>query len=283
MSTNENLCVSVGINTKYILSTSGRLASLNRYNKLLETILSQNIVYLPFSSGDETLTEISPQKFASALRSLPCIGGAISKDIKHGIIPYLDEIDESAEIVKSVNTVLVRNGKLIGYNTDMLGFRAAIQCGINKSQQNVKSAVCYGYGGVVSVVVHILKELGLQVYIIGRNLDKARMRANEMEAQLWESHLSGSIDLFINAAPVTDQPLELAPNFLESVKECKVVFDHELNGKYLRDYCDENSIFHIPGTAMYYPQMVAQWSLFLDFLKINDNDMRLHLAEAEKL
>ncbi len=64
-------------------------------------------------------------------RGLNSIGGAISCDIKHDVIPYLDIIDESAKEVQSVNTVVRKRGTnvLVGYNTDVYGFREAITNG----------------------------------------------------------------------------------------------------------------------------------------------------------
>jgi hypothetical protein len=47
---------------------------------------------------------------------------------------------------------------------------------------------------------------------------------------------------------------------------CKIAFDHEMPGKYLAQFCAENGVYHIKGTEMYYPQMVAQWRLFLEGL-----------------
>lgn len=97
--------------------------------------------------------KIDPRCFASALRGLNAIGGAISRDIKHGILPHLDAMDPLAAAVKSVNTVVKGpDGLLTGYNTDAHGFREAIAAGVANIEPPVKTAVVYGYGGVFSVV-----------------------------------------------------------------------------------------------------------------------------------
>lgn len=252
--------VKVSANTKYILSTSGRATSLRRYQLLLQELLHLDIAYIPINSGDHLYPQISPERYAWALRGMPCIGGAISRDIKHAIIPYLDEIDEEARIIDSVNTVIVRDSKLIGYNTDAKGFEIAISNGIR--DRGVFSAVCYGYGGVVSVVVHILKKLGIKnIYVCGRRLDEATKRAESLGVHPWTAGVTA--DLFVNAAPVTDKPLEDAVNFIDALKGCKVAFDHEMPGLKLQEYCIANNIDHISGYDMYYPQMISQWKLFL--------------------
>ncbi len=244
--------------SQYILSTSGRITSLRRYQRLLQEKLNLDIVYLPITSVDSATT-IDPAHFSDTIRGLGAIGGAISKDIKGRVIPFLDELDDSAAAVQSVNTVIRKGQRLIGYNTDTIGFREAIAQGIETSGEEVKSAVVYGYGGVFNVVHHVLSQMGLQVYVTGRNPSKVE----EVRASFDLEAFSGEADLFVNATPVTDAPLAQATGLVEALGECKVVFDHHMPGAYLQSFCEENGKYYIPGTAMYHPQMLLQWSLFL--------------------
>lgn len=79
------------------------------------------------------------------------------------VIQYLDEIDDIAKSIQSVNTVVrLPSGKLKGYNTDIIGFLEAIRDGMTNANVTVKRAVCYGYGGVASVVAAALFELGIE-------------------------------------------------------------------------------------------------------------------------
>lgn len=279
MSGNEDekrAIIHVNGNTKYIISTSGRYGSVKRYDILLNDLLNVNIAYLPFHDNGK----ISPEKFAMALRSLPCCGGAISKDIKNSIIPFLDEIDPIAKRVNSVNTVVVRDGKLMGFNTDYEGFKTAIVSAMHSFKTDIRVAVCYGYGGVVSVAVAVLQELGIDVFLTGRRQEEVVKRANQLGIGVW--HAGVDADLFVNAAPVSDEPLENAPNFLESLNGCKTVFDHELSGCYLKNYCIEKEIVHISGLSMYYPQMISQWTLFLEPLGINVENLGDFLVAADQ-
>eukprot|EP00966_Prymnesium_polylepis_P038754 899437-Prymnesium_polylepis.1 len=134
--------VAISPTTRYIISTSGRPTSARRYRVLLEDLLRADVAYLPISSPEG---KIDPQCFAWALRGLNAIGGAISKDIKGTITPFLDEVDPLAAQVGAVNTVIRRGTRLHGYNTDALGFERAIRAAI--AGVEVKTAVCYGYGG----------------------------------------------------------------------------------------------------------------------------------------
>lgn len=275
----EGIDIRITSKTKFIISTSGRPSSLRRYKRLLQDILKLDIAYIPISSDSEG-NVIAPERFAAALRGMNCLGGAISKDIKHTIIPFLDIVDEFSAKIQSVNTVLVRGDKLVGCNTDALGFRIAISQAIEARRDvEIKTAVCYGYGGVTSVVVHVLKSLGISTLICGRRLEEAEKRATELGAQVWTP--GSSAQLFINAAPVTDRPLDQADNFLTALSGVSIAFDHEMPGKFLKEYCEANSVHHIAGVDMYYPQMVEQWALFLEGL-VEKSDLPELIKQAEQ-
>jgi shikimate dehydrogenase len=229
---------------------------MRRYLVLLQEILRIDVVYMPI--GEHDGGKIDPERFAWALRGLNSIGGAISKDIKGAIVPYLDVVDELARAVGAVNTVIRRGPRLLGYNTDAMGFEQAITAGI--LDLPIRAAVCYGYGGVTSVVVAVLHRMGIEVYITGRSRDSAARRAAELGARLYDSDSAsccaqflGAGALFVNAAPVTDRPLEEAPNFLQALAACTVAFDHEMPGAALREHCRAHGIKHIAGESMYSP------------------------------
>lgn len=194
------------------------------------------------------------------MKGLGVIGGAISKDIKHTIIPYLDDLDSLAKQVQSVNTVIKSGEKLVGYNTDAFGFESAIKKGIKTTRIPIKTAVIYGYGGVFNVAYHVLTSMGIKVYASGRNTEEVNKKVKEYNLS---PHHGITTDLFVNATPASDYPLKQAQHFLKALLGCKLVFDHQMPGIYLRKYCEENHIPYIPGTDMYYPQMYKQWSFFL--------------------
>lgn len=254
----DKVCLAIGPSTKFILSTSGRRQSAERYRVLLQEILKLDWAYIAFSSPTD---KIESKHFAWALRGLNAVGGAISKDIKGTIAKELDEVDQLALDVGAVNTVVRRGSRLIGYNTDAIGFKVAIQNGLRGL--SVTSAVCYGYGGVTSVVVAVLRRLNISVCITGRRLEAAKLRADELGVGVFRPG-DAPVQLFVNAAPVTDMPLDQAPNFIAALQGCSVCFDHELQGIYLHEHCKVHGLRHIPGKDMYYPQMEAQWSLFLE-------------------
>ena len=77
---------------------------------------------------------------------------------KETVIPYLDEIDAHAEKIGAVNTIVNRNGKLKGYNTDFYGFRYMLLH--NGIDVKGKKALVLGKGGASKAVIAVLEELG---------------------------------------------------------------------------------------------------------------------------
>lgn len=299
-----------------IISTSGRETSKERYKCLLKALeLNRTVYYAPIPNH---ASKVSPEEFADTLKSETehCRGGAISKDIKASIIPFLDEIDASAASIQSVNTVIVLPSpsspetqgkqqeekqeegekivkrKLKGYNTDVYGFHQAISIAMHHYNRTIDSVCIYGYGGVTLCCVYVLHELlGVnknKIFITGRNMAKAYERAEQLGVQAWSASAdspASDYDLFINASPVTDQPLEQAHGFLQALHHCtSLVFDHEMPGQYLRDYVVDihknamqqtteddihQELVYISGYDMYYPQMKRQWHLFLNAYHIS--------------
>lgn len=286
--------ISIGVKTKYVISTSGRLKSLKRYNNLLQTVLRVDCAYIPYSNNSDTDDKVDPLLFSNTLRSLNCIGGAISKDVKSSIIPYLDSLDPSAEATQSVNTVVVvltdqaSNKKhLIGYNTDYTGFKACMVDILNKADKKINTCIIYGYGGVTLTAISVLKELGITVYITGRRVEEAEKRAKELNVHVFKPdlHLKCCLTfgLFVNAAPISSiSDLSTVDNFLDALlgSACHTVFDHELDNKSLEHLCLQRGITYYDGNIMYYPQMYEQWVHFLNRYDVNKDNIKGYIDVA---
>lgn len=90
-----------------------------------EAWLQQNEVdasYIPIHVPRGTVEEA-----VRSLKTLGCSGWNVTVPHKEAIIPYLDEIDPLAEAMQAVNTVVVKEGRLHGYNTDGVGFVASLR------------------------------------------------------------------------------------------------------------------------------------------------------------
>jgi Zn-dependent alcohol dehydrogenase len=123
-----------------------------------------------------------------------------------------------------------------------------------RTEGKTKRAVVYGYGGVTNVVVHVLKKLGYTVALTGRRLDEAERRAKELGATVFRRGDKSTFQLLVNAAPVTDRPLDQAVGLLDALAMVSnagdgCAFDHEMPGAYLKAYCEENNIHHVSTQA----------------------------------
>ena len=78
------------------------------------------------------------------------------------IIPFLDELSEEAKSIGAVNTIHFKNNKLIGYNTDYIGFLNAIKPFL---ENTMEQALILGTGGASKAVVFALKKLELNVCV----------------------------------------------------------------------------------------------------------------------
>jgi shikimate dehydrogenase len=113
-----------------------------------------NMIYLPV----EVHSEENLVRILSAVRVLPFAGLGITKPYKVSIMKYLDEIDPVTEAIGSANTVVMKEGRLIGYNTDGIGaLRSLLQSGYNPKGAEI---FCYGAGGAARSVCFTLASKG---------------------------------------------------------------------------------------------------------------------------
>ena len=112
------------------------------------------------------LFEKEPEELEGFLHSEAFTGINVTVPYKQAVIPYLDELTPLAEKLGAVNTIVLKNGKLIGHNTDYFGFRYML------SQLSVdlrdKKALVLGSGGASKTVCAVLQDLGCQAVIISR-------------------------------------------------------------------------------------------------------------------
>lgn len=122
-----------------------------------------NSVYLAFEVDDlETAIE--------GVRGLKISGLNITLPYKEKILPFLDELSEEAEAIGSVNTVINREGKLIGYNTDGIGALRALERFTNVKDKRV---LILGAGGAGKAIAYTLSKLA-KVVVLNRTEKKAK-------------------------------------------------------------------------------------------------------------
>ncbi len=126
----------------------------------------------------------------------------ITVPFKKEIIPYVNVLSGHALRTKSVNTVSVENGNLIGHNTDIDGFELSIK----KSNYDVtnKTIIVLGAGGVVPSIVYALKRMNAsRILISNRTKEKAeelKILFNDLDILDWGDLID--FDMIINATSI---------------------------------------------------------------------------------
>lgn len=117
---------------------------------------------------------------------------------KESIIQYLDETDSKAKQIGAVNTIKFLNNKMIGYNTDYIGFKKSLQ---NLSNINIpKNALILGTGGASKAVKFALSELGIDFKTVSRIKNNADYTYQEINKYIIDKKL------IINCSPVGTFP-----------------------------------------------------------------------------
>ncbi len=117
---------------------------------------------------DYSLREIRPEDLESFMREHSFNGINVTIPYKEAVLPYLDEISDRAKKIGSVNTVVNRNGKLYGDNTDYYGFcYMAKSAGISFKNKKV---LIFGSGGTSLTAQAVTRDEGAkEIIIVSRN------------------------------------------------------------------------------------------------------------------
>jgi len=131
--------------------------------------LGLDYIYIPLPVEPKNLLQA-----VTGLKTMGFVGANVTIPHKVTIMPYLDELDLSAELAGAVNTIVIRNGRCIGHNTDAHGFIQSLT-GKNITIQG-KTAVIMGAGGAARAVVCGLLEHGIAKIVIGT---RSNLKAQE--------------------------------------------------------------------------------------------------------
>lgn len=173
-------------------------------------------IYLPLATSPELL----PQAVAG-IKALGFAGVNVTIPHKIAVMEFIDELDVTAKLVGAVNTIVVKEGRLIGYNTDAGGYIRSLQQ--NGEHVAGKTAVILGAGGAARAVVAGLVGANIAaVTIAAREKSKADRMAQLFQGNVpirgsaWDGEefdkLLSKADFIVNATPLGMYPhLESQP------------------------------------------------------------------------
>ncbi len=118
----------------------------------------------------------------AAARTIGFAGLNITYPCKQAVIPLLDELSPDAELMGAVNTVVFRDGKLIGHNTDGSGWRWGFERALPGAK--LDRVVLLGGGGAGSAIANALLAMGTrELVVVDREAERSQVLAEGLRAQ----------------------------------------------------------------------------------------------------
>jgi shikimate dehydrogenase len=151
-----------------------------------------------------------------AVRRLGFAGVNVTFPYKEAAVEWLDELSPAAAAMQAVNTVVVRDGRLIGHNTDATGFARAARPLVEATQRGPVALI--GAGGVGKAIAFALAELGIaEIRVFDTDAAKAVAlaraiggRSQVVPADSVATALEGAVGL-VNGTPIGMLPNRESP------------------------------------------------------------------------
>ncbi|MBW2287454.1 MAG: shikimate dehydrogenase [Deltaproteobacteria bacterium] len=131
-------------------------------------------VYLAFDVHPDQLEDALVAARALGVRQL-----AVSLPHKEAVLAHLDEVETCARAIGAVNTVTLRDGRLVGTNTDWIGAVHALERNVELAGARV---IVLGAGGTARALVYGLVERGALVTVLNRTPERAQVLADDLGA-----------------------------------------------------------------------------------------------------
>lgn len=126
---------------------------------------------------------------------------------KEDVLKVLDEIDPTAKEIGAVNVIKVENGKLIGYNTDRIGFEKSLLDSLGNDGGSLsgvevpRKALVLGTGGASKAIIYSLKNNGIDLIQVSRATSQTSITYEDLTEQSIVNH-----QLIINCTPLGTSP-----------------------------------------------------------------------------
>lgn len=197
--------------------------------------LGLDLCYIAFAVAPKHLPEA-----VNAIRVLDLLGVNITVPHKENVIPLLDKIDKEASFINAVNTIVNKQGKLTGYNTDGRGFMKSLsEKGIPATGRDI---FIVGAGGASRAISYYLSEKASKLFLHDIDQPKAKKLVNDLSKIRENVFLIKNINdidkphVIINATPLGLKPtdlLPLSPDFITSdMIVCDLIYR---NTKFLQE------------------------------------------------
>ncbi|MDA0277979.1 MAG: shikimate dehydrogenase [Bacteroidetes bacterium] len=138
---------------------------------------------------------------------------------KESVIPFLTTLDPTAAAIGAVNTIKFTEEGTIGYNTDVIGFKNAIETLI---MPHHKKALILGTGGASKAVAHVFKDLEIPFLYVSRRSKEGQISYKELTKEMLQEH-----QIIVNCTPIGTFPeVDQKPNIdYDQLGAAHIAFD----------------------------------------------------------
>lgn len=198
--------------------------------------------------------------FKSLLKRDDIYGMNVTIPYKQEVIPFLDEIDPVAKAIGAVNTIVFKDNKRLGYNTDHIGFQNTL---LNYLKPHHDKALVLGTGGASKAVCYVLEQLKIQVLKVSRSEGPDRKAYHQLSAKDYKEH-----SLLINCTPLGTHPNINAypPIDYEKISKKHLLYDLIYNPEVtaFMKMGKAKGAEVVNGYQMLVDQAEASWNLWMD-------------------
>jgi shikimate dehydrogenase len=216
-----------------------------------------NAIYLAFESEDI-------KGCIEGMNALPINGMSITIPYKTAVIPLLDNVDQLADTIGAVNTVINTKGRLIGYNTDAMGAFSALE---EVVATEGKSCIIIGAGGAARAIGYLLKNNNVDIIIANRSKERGLELSRALNCGFINLNEvdNKSPDILINTTPLGMSPqTDLCPVSEHALRKGMVVMDIIYNPMKTRLLlmAEAKGCVTISGLSMFINQAAEQFKLW---------------------
>ncbi len=224
-------------------------------------------VYIPFRVPRADLSSFMADAGEFNMKGL-----SVTIPHKEAIAAKLTKVDPAVKGIEAVNTVIFKNGQVLGYNTDYKAAMDALEnslgaVGQRPSPLEGKTALLLGAGGVARAIAYGLERRGARMIVAGRNKKKADALADKFGGRSidWGARQNVSANILVNCTPVGMHPsVDETPFDRRHLRPSMLVFDTVYNPEntlLLKD-ARRQGCRVVTGVEMFIRQAGLQFRLF---------------------
>ena len=218
------------------------------------------------------------------LRSGKYIGLNVTIPYKVEVIKYLDDISEEALKIGAVNTILSKDGKLYGYNTDYFGFQKTLE--YNNIDVYNRKVLILGTGGASKAIYNVISDLGASHIYLASIIENDKFPVKNQDDLIRYSDIKDlkDIELIVNCTPSGMYPqLNQAPlngdQEIESNNLVDIIYNPEVTTLMLKYLLKDAKV--VNGLMMLVAQAIKSEEIWNE--KIFNEDIFTEIYEKIKL